>query len=124
LENNQIELARRDTLSKTSVPIEGLADRILSLLDEIQDNIYQKALNFRTMNTKKVDDYETFKKELDENPGFILAHWDGSAETEEKIKNETKATIRCIPLEREDKTGVCMVSGKPSAGRVVFARAY
>ncbi len=124
LENNQIELARRDTLSKTSVPIEGLAERILALLDEIQENIFQKALNFRTMNTKKVDDYETFKKELDENPGFILAHWDGSPETEEKIKNETKATIRCIPLDREEENGFCMVSGKPSAGRVVFARAY
>lgn len=124
LENNQIELARRDTLSKTSVPIEGLAERILALLDEIQENIFQKALNFRTMNTKKVDDYETFKKELDENPGFILAHWDGSPETEEKIKNETKATIRCIPLDREEENGFCMVSGKPSAGRVIFARAY
>jgi prolyl-tRNA synthetase len=124
LENQQIELARRDTLSKSSVPIEGLVERISGLLEEIQSHIYEKALNFRTSHTKKVDDYETFKKELDENPGFILAHWDGTPETEEKIKNETKATIRCIPLEGEPEEGTCMVTGKPSSQRVVFARAY
>jgi len=124
LQNNCIELARRDTLTKETVPLEGLEDRILALLDEIQTAIYTRAVAFRTAHTQKVDDYETFKKQLDENPGFILAHWDGTSETEERIKNETKATIRCIPLDQDGQSGVCMVTGKPSAGRVLFARAY
>jgi prolyl-tRNA synthetase len=93
-------------------------------MDEIQENIYKKAFDFREKQTIKVDDYETFKKELDENPGFILAHWDGSPETEERIKNETKATIRCIPLDAPEEAGKCMVTGNPSSRRVVFARAY
>jgi prolyl-tRNA synthetase len=124
LQANQIELARRDTLSKETVPLDGLVDRVSDLMDEIQENIYKKAFDFREKQTIKVDDYETFKKELDENPGFILAHWDGSPETEERIKNETKATIRCIPLDAPEEAGKCMVTGNPSSRRVVFARAY
>jgi prolyl-tRNA synthetase len=124
LQNNSVELARRDTLSKIQTSLDGIEQTILQLLDEIQDSIYQKALNFRAANTRKVDNYEEFKRLLDDEPGFILAHWDGTAETEERIKEETKATIRCIPLEREAETGVCMVTGKPSQGRVLFARAY
>lgn len=124
LQNGTIELARRDTLTKENVPMDGLEQRIVGLLDEIQHNIYQKALRYREDHIQKVDDYATFKKQLDENPGFILAHWDGTPETEERIKTETKATIRCIPLNREEEPGACMVTGKPSGGRVLFARAY
>ncbi len=124
LQNNSVELARRDTLEKSMVSLDGIEDYIKNLLDEIQTNIYQKALNFREKQTRIVDDYATFQRLLDEDPGFILAHWDGTPETEEKIKNETKATIRCIPLEREEEPGTCMVTGNPSAGRVLFARAY
>ena len=124
LENGTVELARRDTKEKSTVPQEGLVDRIENLLKEIQDNIYQKALAYRTANTLIADDYTTFKKMLDETPGFILAHWDGTSETEEKIKEETKATIRCVPLDISSEAGVCMVTGKPSAKRVLFARAY
>ena len=119
-----IELARRDTLTKETIPLEGLQKHIQDLLEEIQTNIYSKALNFRQQNIKEVNDYETFKQELDNNPGFLLAHWDGTSETEERIKGETKATIRCIPLDQDKTQGTCMVTGKPSAGRVVFARAY
>lgn len=124
LQNNSVELARRDTVGKSMVSLDGIEDYIKNLLDEIQINIYQKALNYREKQTRKVDDYATFQRLLDEDPGFILAHWDGTPETEEKIKNETKATIRCIPLEREEEPGTCMVTGNPSAGRVLFARAY
>ncbi|WP_299250419.1 proline--tRNA ligase [uncultured Cytophaga sp.] len=124
IENNTVELARRDTKEKTTVPQEGLVDRIENLLKEIQDSIFQKALAFRSANTLIADDYSTFKKMLDETPGFILAHWDGTSETEEKIKEETKATIRCIPLGMKPESGICMVTGKPSTQRVLFARAY
>lgn len=119
-----IELARRDTLTKETVPQEGLADRIVALMDEIQQNIYTKALNFRTGMTTSVDTWDEFKRVLDEKGGFILAHWDGTSETEEAIKNETKATIRCIPLDAPEEDGVCIYSGKPSKCRVLFARAY
>ena len=95
-----------------------------NLLKEIQDNIYQKALAYREANTLIADDYTTFKKMLDETPGFILAHWDGTPETEEKIKEETKATIRCIPLDQKPEQGKCILTGNPSAGRVLFAKAY
>lgn len=123
LENNTIEVARRDTLSKETVSLEGIEDHISQLLDEIQANIYQKALDYRASATREVDSYDEFKQAIEEG-GFILAHWDGTPETEEKIKAETKATIRCIPLEGDKTPGVCMVTGKPSAQRVVFARAY
>lgn len=124
LENRQVELARRDTLSKELVSIDGLAEKVSKLLDEIQQNIFQKALKFREQNTQKADSYEQFKELLDTKGGFIYAHWDGTAETEIKIKEDTKATIRCIPYESDGETGHCMVTGKPSAGRVVFARSY
>lgn len=123
LENNTIEVARRDTLTKETVGIEGIEDYIVNLLDDIQQNIYQKALDFRNKTTKMVDSYDEFKVAIEEG-GFILAHWDGTPETEEKIKAETKATIRCIPLEGDKTPGVCMVTGKPSSQRVLFARAY
>jgi len=124
LENGTIELARRDTLTKETMPAEGIEEVIVKLLDKIQESIYNKALNFRTEKTTKVDTYEEFKDLLESKTGFFLAHWDGTAETEDLIKNETKATIRCIPFDGEQEEGVCMVTGKPSKGRVVFAKAY
>ena len=124
LANGTIELVRRDTLEKETVSQEGLAERIERLLADIQQNIFDKALEFRGRMTTRVDDYEEFKRLLDEKGGFFLAHWDGTAETEERIKNETKATIRCIPLDAPQEEGVDMVSGKPSKRRVLFARAY
>ena len=123
LENGTIELARRDLKTKETVPFDGLTERIKNLLDDIQQTIYQKALTFRTENTFRVDTFEAFKEQI-EKGGFLLAHWDGTAETEEAIKEETKATIRCIPLQAEEEEGVCVYSGKPSRQRVVFARAY
>ncbi len=123
LESGTIELARRDTLSKESLPIEGISDYIIKLLDEIQANIYQKALKFREENTFKIDDWESFKSQI-EKGGFVLAHWDGTGETEEKIKTETKATIRCIPFENDGESGKCVYSGAESKQRVVFAKAY
>lgn len=124
LENGTIEVMRRDTLTKETKPIDGIADYVEELLKEIQDNIFQKALKFREENTTVVDSYEEFKEVLDTKGGFILAHWDGTPETEAKIKEETKATIRCIPLEGDTTPGACIFSGKPSARRVLFARAY
>ena len=119
------ELARRDTLTKESVPALGIACRIEKLLDEIQKNIYDKALAFRNANVRKVDSWEEFKTEIQKG-GFLLCHWDGTVETEEKIKEETKATIRCIPIDTYDneEEGKCIYSGKPSKGRVVFAISY
>lgn len=123
LEQGTIEVARRDTLTKETIALDGVVDHVADLLDKIQANIYQKALDYRTTHTITVDSYEEFKEKI-ELGGFILAHWDGTPETEERIKAETKATIRCIPLEGDKTPGVCMVTGKPSAQRVVFARAY
>src|SRR3989339_1152811 len=124
LENGTVEVARRDTLTKESREQQGVEEYILSLMDDIQENIYNKALDFRIKNTFKVDDFDTFKTKIEEG-GFLLCHWDGTAETEAKIKEETKATIRCIPLEGPSpEDGKCIYSGKPSVGRVIFARAY
>jgi prolyl-tRNA synthetase len=127
LENGTIEIARRDTLTKETVSLEGIEQTILSLLEEIQKNCYTKALNYRIANTRECNSYEEFKEEIKKG-GFLLCHWDGTPETEERIKEETKATIRCIPLEAlpgyKEEPGVCMVTGKPSARRVVFAIAY
>lgn len=123
LENGTIEIARRDTLTKETLSQEGIEEHIKTLLEEIQQNIYQKAFDYRTSVTRNVDSYEEFKKEI-EKGGFLMCHWDGTSETEELIKTETKATIRCIPLEGDKTPGKCMVTGKPSAQRVVFARAY
>jgi len=124
VENNTVELARRDTLEKEFIPGDEIVENVVSLMDEIQKNLYKKALDFRTENTSEVGTYDEFKELLDDKGGFILAHWDGTVETENKIKNETKATIRCIPLEGSKEEGSCMVTGKPSKGKVLFARAY
>ncbi len=123
LENGTVEVMRRDTLEKQIEPLEGIEEFVKNLLEEIQENIYKKALALRESKTRTVDTYDEFKKEI-EKGGFILAHWDGTTETEEKIKEETKATIRCIPLDGDKTPGVCMVTGKPSAQRVIFARNY
>ncbi|MFZ5971082.1 MAG: proline--tRNA ligase [Bacteroidota bacterium] len=124
LENGTVEMARRDTKEKKVVPLDQVVSLIPALLDEIQQNIYQRALKFRQEMTTRVDTYEEFKKVLDDKGGFVLAHWDGTAETEAKIKEETKATIRCIPLDAPEEHGKCVYSGKPSTKRVLFARAY
>jgi prolyl-tRNA synthetase len=124
IENGTIEVARRDTLEKQVIAISDVENHVVALLDEIQDNIYKKALNFRTQSTTKVDSYEEFKRVLDEKGGFVLAHWDGTSETEQQIKEETKATIRCIPLDNPLEDGKCIVTGKPSTQRVVFAHSY
>ncbi len=123
LEQGTIEVARRDTLTKETVSLEGIDAYVADLLEQIQDNIYRKALDLRTAKTQTVETYEEFKEKIEEG-GFILAHWDGTSETEERIKAETKATIRCIPLEGDKTPGLCMVTGQPSAQRVLFARAY
>jgi prolyl-tRNA synthetase len=124
LENNTLEVARRDTLEKKVVPMAGIAKFVEDLLEEIQVNIYNKALDFRAKNTHIVDTYDEFKTIIEEKGGLIMAHWDGTSETEEKIKEETKATIRCIPMDGEELEGKCMVTGRKSGRRVVFARAY
>jgi prolyl-tRNA synthetase len=124
MQNGTVELARRDTKTKETVTQEGLANTIEALLADIQKNIYQKAADFRTENTIEVNDYEEFKRLLDEKPGFLSAHWDGTPETEQRIKDETKATIRCIPLNNKLEEGKCILTGKPSTQRVLFARAY
>jgi prolyl-tRNA synthetase len=123
LENGTVEIARRDTLTKESRPIEGIARYVNELLVEIQANIFQKALAFREENTFRVDTWDEFKDQI-EKGGFILALWDGTADTEEMIKDETKATIRCIPLDAAHEAGKCVYSGNESSKRVVFARAY
>jgi prolyl-tRNA synthetase len=124
LENGTYELARRDTLTKETVSANGISDLVVQLLDEIQDNLWTKALNHRSENITEVEDYDTFKEVLEQKGGFISAHWDGTAETEDRIKEETKATIRCIPLDQKIEEGSCIYSGKPSKGRVLFAKAY
>jgi len=126
LENNTVEVARRDLLEKNVMPLDdNFVQSISELLDNIQETIYKKALDYRTSHSFEVDTYEEFKKIINsEEGGFVYAHWDGTAETEEKIKNETKATIRCIPIDQKLEEGKCVYSGKPSKGRVVFAKAY
>ncbi|MDB4497729.1 proline--tRNA ligase [Gammaproteobacteria bacterium] len=123
LENGTVEVMRRDTLTKETMSFDGIAQHIKELLNAIQDNIFKKAFDYRASVTREVDSYDDFKVEI-EKGGFISAHWDGTPETEEKIKQDTKATIRCIPLDGDKTPGVCMVTGKPSAQRVLFARAY
>jgi prolyl-tRNA synthetase len=123
IENGTVEVARRDTLTKETVLVDGIENYIAGLLKDIQNNIYQKAYDYRASVTREVNSYDEFKVEI-EKGGFLLCHWDGTSETEEKIKEDTKATIRCIPFEGDKTPGVCMVTGKPSAQRVVFARAY
>ncbi len=123
LENGTVEIMRRDTLEKETVAFDGIVDETARLLDDIQSNLLKKALDFRESKTCEVDSYDDFKKKIEEG-GFILAHWDGTPETEEKIKEETKATIRCIPMDGDTTSGKCMVTGKPSQRRVIFARSY
>ncbi len=124
LENNVAEVVRRDTKEKNSVSVDGLVDYIIKLLNDIQQNIFNKAKAHREGRTTKVDSWDEFEKILDEKAGFVSAHWDGTAETEEAIKEKTKATIRCIPLNAEQENGKCILTGKPSKQRVLFARAY
>ncbi len=124
LENNTAELARRDTREKTNVSMEGLVERIVQLLEEIQQNMFNKALIFRDEHISRADTWSDFERLLDEKTGFISAHWDGTAQTEEAIKEKTKATIRCIPLDNVPEQGACILTGKPSSQRVLFARAY
>jgi prolyl-tRNA synthetase len=123
LENGKAEIARRDLKTKEVVDFDGLENYIEDLLAAIQTNLLEKARKFRDDNTFEVDSYEEFKQKID-NGGFFLAHWDGTAETESKVKEETQATIRCIPLDQKEEAGFCMVTGKPSKGRVIFAKAY
>lgn len=124
IENNVVEIARRDTKEKNTMPLDGLAQYIVTLLDDIQQNIYNKALAYRNEHITPANNWDEFVKLLDEKGGFIAAHWDGTPETEEEIKTKTKATIRCIPLNNKQEDGVCILSGKPSKERVLFARAY
>ena len=124
LENGTYEVARRDTLEKETVAVEEVVAKIEFLLEDIQRTIYQKAFDYRAGHITTVDSYEEFKTVLEEKGGFISAHWDGTAATEERVKQETKATIRCIPIDVKEEPGSCMVTGKPSSHRVLFAKAY
>lgn len=124
MENGTLEIARRDNLTKETRSAEGVSEYIENLLDEIQQNIHKKALDFRNSKITKVDSYDEFKELLETKGGFFLCHWDGTAETEERIKKETKATIRCIPFDTEEEEGRCMLTGKPSKRRVIFAKSY
>lgn len=124
IENKTVEVARRDTLTKTIIPVEDIKTHIPALLDDIQKNIFKKALDFRNENTYYIDKWSDFVDVINDKGGFIMAHWDGSAETEQKIKEETKATIRCIPFDSPEEEGKCVYSGKPSKRRVLFAISY
>ena len=124
IENGTIEVARRDTLQKETVSIENIEKYVFDLLDTVQKNIYQKAFDYRTQNTHTTDSWEDFKEIIENKGGFVYAHWDGTRETEEAIKEDTKATVRCIPLDNKLEDGKCIYSGKPSNQRVLFAKAY
>ena len=124
VENKTVELARRDTLNKSIVPLDSIVKKAQITLNEIQSNLFNRALDFRNENTTEVENFDEFKKILSSKGGFVSAHWDGTVQTEEKIKNLTKATIRCVPVDNEKVEGKCIYTGKPSVGRVVFAKAY
>ncbi len=124
LQHSKLEVARRDEKSKEVIDLDEAVGYIVGLLGEIQTNLFNRAQSFRIENTHEVDSYEEFKTRVEKEGGFYLAHWDGTKETEQKIKEETKATIRCIPLDQKEEKGICMYSGKPSVGRVIFAKAY
>jgi prolyl-tRNA synthetase len=124
LENRTVELARRDTLTKEVIQIYAIEETVVALMDEIQESLYNRALEYRNKHITEVNSFEEFKNVLESKGGFISAHWDGSMETEDKIKELTKATIRCIPLENKEEEGVCVLTGKPSKQRVLFAKAY
>src|SRR5690606_31768023 len=124
IENKTVEVARRDTLTKEFMSQEGLADTIDNLLKEIQHNLFNKALKYRNDHITEVNTFAEFKEVIENKGGFVSAHWDGTLETEEEIKTLTKATIRCIPLDTKEEAGICIFSGKSSARRVLFAKAY
>ena len=124
LENNSLEIARRDELTKETIDFDKCVDYVEQLLEDIQSNLYNKALDYRTKNTVEVNTWDEFVQRIENEGGFISAHWDGTAETEEKIKQETKATIRCIPLDNPLEDGKCILTGNPSKQRVLFARSY
>ena len=124
LENNQVEIARRDTKEKSSVSMDGLTNTVSTLLEEIQSNLFERAKQYRDEHITKAESWDEFVQILDTKAGFVAAHWDGTPETEEKIKELTKATIRCIPLNNEQEAGKCILTGNPSTQRVLFARAY
>ncbi len=124
IENGVVEIARRDTKEKSSIKIENTVEHTIQLLDDIQNNLFKRAKELRERNTHIVDDWDSFVKILEENPGFIYAHWDGTSETEKAIKEKTKATIRCIPLDAPEENGKCILTGNPSNRRVLFAKAY
>ena len=124
LENGTVELARRDTLEKEIVKLDELVDKVASLMAIIQNSLHQKALNFRDNHITEVNSFDEFKEVLETKTGFVSAHWDGTAETEDKIKEITKATIRCIPMNNKQEKGACVLTGNPSVQRVLFAKAY
>jgi prolyl-tRNA synthetase len=124
LENGTFEIARRDTLTKETVSMNGASDYIVAKLEEIQKSLFDKAMEYRNTHITEANNFDQFKDLLENKGGFIAAHWDGTSETEEKIKELTKATIRCIPLDRVEQAGNCVLTGKPSVGRVLFAKAY
>lgn len=124
LANNQVEVARRDTKEKANVPLDQLADHVENLLEEIQKGLFERAKAYRDEHITEVNDWAEFERVLEEKGGFVSAHWDGTTETEEAIKEKTKATIRCIPLDRREEKGRCILTGNPSEGRVLFAKAY
>ncbi len=124
LENGTIEVARRDTFEKTNIEQINVVQKISDLLKEIQENLFSKAKAFRDDHITEVNSFEEFKKVLKEKGGFVLAHWDGTIETEKRIKELTKASLRCIPLDAKEEKGVCVLTGKPSNKRVIFAKAY
>ena len=124
IENKTAEIARRDTMTKETISQDAVASHVKKLLDEIQASIYNKALKFRDENLHRIDDYDQFKEIIRKRGGFVMAHWDGTEETENLIKQETKATVRCIPLDEDNEPGKCIRSGKASKRRVLFAKAY
>ncbi|MAC65210.1 MAG: proline--tRNA ligase [Flavobacteriaceae bacterium] len=124
IEKGTVELARRDTLTKEFVEMDGVVEKVVALMEEIQETLYHKAKNFRDEHITKVDSFDEFKAVLKKKGGFISAHWDGTPETENRIKELTKATIRCVPFDRKEEEGICVLTGKPSSGRVLFAKAY
>ncbi|HCV83198.1 MAG TPA: proline--tRNA ligase, partial [Zunongwangia profunda] len=124
IEKGTVELARRDTLTKEFVEMDGVVEKVVALMEEIQETLYHKAKNFRDEHITKVDSFDEFKAILKKKGGFISAHWDGTSETENRIKELTKATIRCVPFDRKEEEGTCVLTGKPSSGRVLFAKAY
>ena len=124
LENNTVEIARRDTLEKQTVSQDNVVDFVANLLEEIQENLFKKAINYREEHTTEVSNFDEFKSIIKNKGGFVSAHWDGTEETEDKIKELTKATIRCIPNDAKEEAGVCVLTGKSSSKRVLFAKAY